>query len=58
MIKATTAEVASKSDTTRVAETPAVLTPLGLQPGADVVLVEKLPWLAQHYPDLPIIANV
>ena len=27
-------------------------------PGVDVVLAEKLPWLAQHYPDLPIIANV
>ena len=27
-------------------------------PGVDVVLAEKLPWLAQHYPNLPIIANV
>ena len=46
--------------TPRVAETPAgMLNAIGLQnPGVDVVLAEKLPWLAQHYPNLPIIANV
>ena len=43
-----------------MAETPAgMLNAIGLQnPGVDVVLAEKLPWLAQHYPNLPIIANV
>ena len=36
-----------------------MLNAIGLQnPGVDVVLAEKLTWLAQHYPDLPIIANV
>ena len=46
--------------TPRVAETPSgMLKSIGLQnPGVDVVLAEKLPWLAQHYPELPIIANV
>ena len=60
MIKATTAEPRFGNPTPRVAETPAgMLNAIGLQnPGVDVVLAEKLPWLAQHYPDLPIIANV
>ena len=60
MIKATTAEAHFGNSTPRVAETPAgMLNAIGLQnPGVDVVLAEKLPWLAQHYPDLPIIANV
>lgn len=60
MIKATTAESRFGNPTPRVAETPAgMLNAIGLQnPGVDVVLAEKLPWLAQHYPDLPIIANV
>ena len=60
MIKATTAEARFGNPTPRVAETPAgMLNAIGLQnPGIDVVLAEKLPWLAQHYPDLPIIANV
>mgnify|MGYP001748054575 CR=1 FL=1 len=60
MIKATTAEARFGNSTPRVAETPAgMLNAIGLQnPGVDVVLAEKLPWLAQHYPDLPIIANV
>ena len=60
MIKATTAEARFGNPTPRVAETPAgMLNAIGLQnPGVDVVLAEKLPWLAQHYPDLPIIANV
>ena len=60
MIKATTAEPRFGNPTPRVAETPAgMLNAIGLQnPGVDMVLAEKLPWLAQHYPDLPIIANV
>ena len=60
MIKATTAEARFGNPTPRVAETPAgMLNAIGLQnPGVDVVLAEKLPWLAQHYPELPIIANV
>ena len=60
MIKATTAEPRFGNPTPRVAETPAgMLNAIGLQnPGVDVVLAEKLPWLAQHDPDLPIIANV
>ena len=60
MIKATTSEARFGNLTPRVAETPAgMLNAIGLQnPGVDVVLAEKLPWLAQNYPDLPIIANV
>lgn len=60
MIKATTSEARFGNPTSRVAETPAgMLNAIGLQnPGVDVVLAEKLPWLAQHYPELPIIANV
>lgn len=60
MIKATTSEARFGNPTPRVAETPAgMLNAIGLQnPGVDVVLAEKLPWLAQNYPDLPIIANV
>ena len=60
MIKATTAQARFGNPTPRVAETPSgMLNAIGLQnPGVDVVLAEKLTWLAQHYPDLPIIANV
>ncbi|MFM0582887.1 dihydroorotate dehydrogenase [Streptococcus suis] len=60
MIKATTRHARYGNATPRVAETPAgMLNAIGLQnPGVDVVLSEKLPWLAQHFPDLPIIANV
>lgn len=60
MIKATTAEARFGNPTPRVAETPSgMLNAIGLQnPGVDVVLAEKLPWLAENYPDLPIIANV
>lgn len=60
MIKATTAQPRFGNPTPRVAETPAgMLNAIGLQnPGVEVVLAEKLPWLAEHYPDLPIIANV
>ncbi|HFU4011037.1 TPA: dihydroorotate dehydrogenase [Streptococcus suis] len=60
MIKATTRHPRYGNPTPRVAETPAgMLNAIGLQnPGVDVVLAEKLPWLAKHYPSLPIIANV
>ncbi|HEM6266383.1 TPA: dihydroorotate dehydrogenase [Streptococcus suis] len=60
MIKATTRYPRYGNATPRVAETPAgMLNVIGLQnPGVDAVLSEKLPWLAQHFPDLPIIANV
>ena len=60
MIKATTLEPRFGNPTPRVAETPAgMLNAIGLQnPGLDVVLSEKLPWLQREYPNLPIIANV
>lgn len=60
MIKATTKDARFGNPTPRVAETPSgMLNAIGLQnPGVDAVLAEKLPWLAEHYPDLPIIANV
>jgi dihydroorotate dehydrogenase (NAD+) catalytic subunit len=58
MIKATTAEIRYGNETPRVAETPSgMLNAIGLQnPGVDVVIAEKLPWLQQFH--LPIIANV
>lgn len=60
MIKATTKDTRFGNPTPRVAETPSgMLNAIGLQnPGVDVVLSEKLPWLAEHFPELPIIANV
>ena len=60
MIKATTQHARFGNPTPRVAETPSgMLNAIGLQnPGVDAVLAEKLPWLVEHYPDLPIIANV
>lgn len=60
MIKATTKDARFGNPTSRVAETPSgMLNAIGLQnPGVDVVLSEKLPWLAEHFPELPIIANV
>ncbi len=60
MIKATTLEPRFGNPTPRVAETPAgMLNAIGLQnPGLEVVLAEKLPWLKREYPNLPIIANV
>ena len=60
MIKATTKEARFGNPTPRVAETPSgMLNAIGLQsPGVDVVLAEKLPWLAENFPTLPIIANV
>ena len=60
MIKATTANPRFGNPTPRVAETPSgMLNAIGLQnPGVDAVLSEKLSWLQEHYPELPIIANV
>ena len=60
MMKATTKDARFGNPTPRVAETPSgMLNAIGLQnPGVDVVLSEKLPWLAEHFPELPIIANV
>lgn len=60
MIKATTADARFGNPTPRVAETPSgMLNAIGLQnPGVDAVIAEKLPWLASHFSDLPIIANV
>ncbi|MTW38182.1 dihydroorotate dehydrogenase catalytic subunit, partial [Streptococcus pneumoniae] len=60
MVKATTLEPRRGNPVIRVAETPGgMLNAIGLQnPGLDVVMAEKLPWLAEHFPDLPIIANV
>lgn len=60
MIKATTQHPRFGNPTPRVAETPSgMLNAIGLQnPGVDAVIAEKLPWLAKHYPELPIIANV
>lgn len=60
MIKATTRHPRYGNATPRVAETPAgMLNAIGLQnPGVEAVLSEKLPWLEQHFPYLPIIANV
>ena len=56
MIKATTLEARFGNPTPRVAETPAgMLNAIGLQnPGLEVVLAEKLPWLEREYPNLPI----
>ncbi|MDU4208264.1 MAG: dihydroorotate dehydrogenase [Cutibacterium avidum] len=60
MIKATTVEPRPGNPIPRVAETAGgMLNAIGLQnPGLDVVMAEKLPWLAERFPDLPIIANV
>lgn len=60
MIKATTAEARFGNPTPRVAETPSgMLNAIGLQnPGVDAVIANKLSWLAESCPDLPIIANV
>ena len=46
--------------TPRVAETyGGMLNAIGLQnPGVEAVLADKLTWLEEHYPVLPIIANV
>ena len=60
MIKATTLKPRYGNPTPRVAETSAgMLNAIGLQnPGLDAVLSDKLPWLYENFPELPIIANV
>lgn len=60
IIKAATEEPRLGNATPRVAETPSgMLNAIGLQnPGIEAIMTEKLPWLAERYPDLPIIANV
>ena len=60
MIKATTQHARFGNPTPRVAETPSgMLNAIGLQnPGVEAVLADKLTWLEEQYPDLPIIANV
>lgn len=60
IIKATTLKPKAGNALPRVAETASgMLNAIGLQnPGLEIVLTEKLPWLQQHYPELPIIANV
>ncbi|EKF51436.1 dihydroorotate dehydrogenase [Lactococcus garvieae] len=60
MIKATTLQARYGNPTPRVAETSSgMLNAIGLQnPGLDVVMSDKLPWLDKHFPELPIIANV
>lgn len=59
-IKATTLKPKLGNATPRIAETASgMLNAIGLQnPGLETVLEEKLPWLQQQYPELPIIANV
>lgn len=60
IIKATTLKPKLGNATPRIAETASgMLNAIGLQnPGLETVLEEKLPWLQQQYPELPIIANV
>ncbi|MBY5035393.1 dihydroorotate dehydrogenase [Streptococcus gallolyticus] len=60
MIKATTQKARFGNPTPRVAETPSgMLNAIGLQnPGVEAVVAQKLPWLVEHFPALPIIANV
>ena len=52
MVKATTLEPRLGNPVPRVAESPSgMLNAIGLQnPGLDVVLAERLPWLEQHAP--------
>ena len=61
MIKATTANPRFGNPTPRVAETPSgMLNAIGLQNPTVLMLScqKNYPWLQEHYPDLPIIANV
>ncbi|WP_349580888.1 dihydroorotate dehydrogenase [Lactiplantibacillus plantarum] len=60
VIKSTTAEPKAGNPRPTTAETTAGwLNAIGLKnPGIDNVLADKLPWLATHYPDLPIIGSV
>lgn len=60
MVKATTVEPRPGNPVPRVAESASgMLNAIGLQnPGLEVVMAERLPWLAEHHPDLPVVANV
>lgn len=60
MVKATTLTARFGNPTPRVAETASgMLNAIGLQnPGLEEVLAHKLSWLNEHFPKLPIIANV
>ncbi|MFC6169104.1 dihydroorotate dehydrogenase [Loigolactobacillus jiayinensis] len=60
IVKAATLKPRIGNPTPRVAETTSgMLNAIGLQnPGVTAIMTEKLPWLAEHYPDLPVIANV
>jgi dihydroorotate dehydrogenase (NAD+) catalytic subunit len=60
MIKAVTLEPRFGNPTPRVAETTSgMLNAIGLQnPGLNAVMSDKLPYLAENFPELPIIANV
>lgn len=60
MIKATTPKARFGNETPRIAETPSgMLNAIGLQnPGLEAVMTKQLPYLAEHNPELPIIANV
>lgn len=60
VIKSTTAEPKAGNPRPTTAETTAGwLNAIGLKNhGIDNVLADKLPWLATHYPDLPIIGSV
>lgn len=60
MVKATTVEPRPGNPVPRVAETASgMLNAIGLQnPGLEAVMAERLPWLAEHHPDLPVVANV
>ena len=60
VIKSTTAEPKAGNPRPTTAETTAGwLNAIGLKnPGIDNVLADKFPWLATHYPDLPIIGSV
>ncbi len=58
-LKGTTAAPRIGNPLPRIAETPSgMLNAVGLQnPGVDAVIVEELPWLAEHFHG-PLIANV
>jgi len=60
VIKSTTLEPRNGNPKPNVTETPAGwMNAIGLtNPGIEAVMADRLPWLATHYPDLPIIGSV
>lgn len=60
VIKSTTLEPRLGNSKPNVTETPAGwMNAIGLtNPGIEAVMADRLPWLATHYPDLPIIGSV